>query len=64
MHLYETGIAIYFCEVFQCYAFPQCHNIWMNKLFSGSLLFSGLALLNWFTKSSRFEEGFKVNELL
>ena len=39
-----------------------CHNIWMNKLF-GLLLFSGVALLNWFTKGSRFE-GLNDNELL
>ena len=32
--------------------------------FSGSLPFSGLALLNWFTKSSKFEEDFNDNELL
>ena len=30
----------------------------------GSALFSWLALLNWFTKSSKFEEGFNANELL
>ena len=32
-------------------------------IFSGSLPFSGVALLNWFTKSSKFEEGFNNNEL-
>ena len=37
MHLFETEAVIYFCEVFQCYAFPQCHNSWMNKLFLGRL---------------------------
>ena len=56
---------IYFCEVFQYYVFHQCHNIWIDKaIFSGSLSFSGVALLNWFTKSSNFEEGFNDNELL
>ena len=35
-----------------------------EQTFSGLLLFSGVALLNWFTKSSRFEEGFNDNELL
>ena len=25
MDLYEVGTAIYFCEVFQCYALPQCN---------------------------------------
>ena len=35
-----------------------------KEIFSGSLLFSGVALLNWFTKSSKFEEGFNDNELL
>ena len=35
-----------------------------EQTFSGSLVFSGVALLNWFTKSSRFEEGFNDNELL
>ena len=35
-----------------------------EQTFSGSLLISGVALLNWFTKSSRFEEGFNDNELL
>ena len=34
------------------------------KTLSGLLLFSGVALLNWFTKSSRFEEGFNDNEAL
>ena len=61
MHLYGIGIVIYFCEIFQCCAFPK---IWMKKFFSGSLLFSRIALLNWFTKSSKFEEGFDDNELL
>ena len=32
--------------------------------FSGSLPFSGVELINWFTKSSNFEEGFNGNELL
>ena len=32
--------------------------------FSGSLLFSGIALLNWFTKSSTFGEDFNDNEML
>ena len=53
MRLYGIGKAIYFYEVFQCYAFHQ-----------GSLPFSEVALLNWFTKSSSFEEGFNDNELL
>ena len=35
-----------------------------EQTFSGSLLFSGVALLNRFTKSSRFEEGFNDNKLL
>ena len=34
-----------------------------EEIFSGSLLFSGVALLNWFTKSSKFNEGFNDNEL-
>ena len=34
-----------------------------EAIFSGSS-FSGVALLNWFTKSSNFEEGFNDNELL
>ena len=34
-----------------------------EAIFSGSLLFSGVALLNWFTKSSNFK-GFNDNELL
>ena len=41
MHLYETGIANYFRQVFQCYAFPQYHNIWMNKRFHGRYCFQG-----------------------
>ena len=61
--IYMTGIAVYYCEVLQCYAFPQCHDIQMKKFFSGSLLFSVVALLNWFTKSSKFEDGFNDNEL-
>ena len=64
MHLCGIGKVIYFCEVFQCYTFHQCHNIWRKAVFSGSLPFSGVALLNWFTKSSNFEEGFNDNELL
>ena len=51
MCLNGIGIAIYSCEVFQCYAFPQCYNTWA-------------ALLNWCTKSSKFEEDFNDNELL
>ena len=34
-----------------------------EQMFSGALLFSGVALLNWFTKSSKYE-GFNDNELL
>ena len=64
MHLYGIGTVIYFCEVFQCYTFPQYHNIWMNNFFQGYLLFSVVALLHWFTKSSKFEEGLNDNELL
>ena len=36
---------------------------YLDEQISGSLLFSGEALLNWFTKSSRFKDGFKNNEL-
>ena len=35
-----------------------------EQTFSGSLLFSVAALLNWLTKSSKIEEGFNKNELL
>ena len=35
-----------------------------EAFFSGLLPFSGVALLNWFTKSSKFEESFNDNELL
>ena len=37
-----------------------------EQTFSGLLLFSGsgVALLNWFTKSPRFEGGFNDNKLL
>ena len=35
MDLFEVGIAVYFCEIFQCYAFPQCHNILMKTFFQG-----------------------------
>ena len=35
----------------------------LEDLFSGSLLFYGVALLNWFNKSSKFEDGFSDNEL-
>ena len=36
-----------------------------EQIFSGSLLFSGVTLLNWFTKNSRIEEGFhNDNEVL
>ena len=34
-----------------------------EEIFSGST-FSGVALFNWFTKSSKFGEGFDNNELL
>ena len=33
------------------------------EIFPGSLLFSGVAWLNWFTKSSKFG-GFNDNQLL
>ena len=32
-------------------------------IFSRSLQFSGVALLNWFTKSLKLEDGFNDNEL-
>ena len=35
-----------------------------ETIFSGSLPFSGVALLNWFTKSSKFDKGLNDNELL
>ena len=35
----------------------------MKQFFSGSLPFSGVALLNWFTKNPKFAEGFNNNEL-
>ena len=35
-----------------------------EAIFSGSLPFSGVVLLNWFTKSSNFVEGFNDNEIL
>ena len=35
-----------------------------EEIFSGSLLAFGVALLNWFTKISKFKEGFNHNELL
>ena len=38
--------------------------IFGEQTFSGLLLFSWVAFLNWFSKSSRFEEGFNDNELL
>ena len=41
MSLYGIGIVIYFCEVFQCYAFHQCHNIWMKQAFQGHYHFLG-----------------------
>ena len=64
MRLYGIGKAIYFCEVFQCYAFHQCQ-YFDEAIFSGSLPFSGVALtlLNWFTKSSKFKS-FNDKELL
>ena len=48
----------YFCEVFQCYAFPQCHIIQM-KFSPGHyillyIIYSGVALLNQLTKGSDF----------
>ena len=48
MYLYETRIAIYFRWNFTAIHF-------VNVTFSKSLLFSWVALLNWYTKSSRFE---------
>ena len=41
MRLLGIGIAIYFCEVFQCYAFPQRHNIQMTKFFQCHSYFLG-----------------------
>ena len=35
-----------------------------EEIFLGSLLFSGFTLLNWFTESSKFGVGFKINELI
>ena len=35
-----------------------------EEMLSASLLFSGVALLNWLTKSSKFGEGINNNELL
>ena len=35
----------------------------INVIFSGSLPFTGVALLNWFSKSSKFAEDFNNNEL-
>ena len=35
-----------------------------EAIFSGSLPISRVALLNWFSKSCNFEEGFNDNELL
>ena len=35
-----------------------------EQIFLGSLLFSGFTLLNWFTESSKFGVGFKINELI
>ena len=35
-----------------------------EEILSRSLLFSGVALLNWFTKISKFGEGHYNNELL
>ena len=35
-----------------------------KAVFSGSFPLSGVVLLNLFTKSSNFEEGFNDNELL
>ena len=63
MRLYRIRKAVYFCEVFQCYAFHKCHKYYDEVIFSASSPFSGVALLNWFTKNSKFEEGFNNNEL-
>ena len=41
-------------DLFQCYAFPQCNNIWMKKFLRVITI----------TKSSKFEEDFNDNELL
>ena len=38
---YGIGIVIYFCEVFQCYVFPQCRNIYMKKFFQAHYYFLG-----------------------
>ena len=35
-----------------------------EEISSVSLLLSGVALLNWFTKISQFKEGFNGNKLL
>ena len=62
IYIYGRGSAICFCQVFQCYAFSQCHR--RSLVFSSrSLVFSGLVLLKWFTKSFKFGKGFNDNEL-
>ena len=40
MNLYETGISINFCEVFQCYAFTQCQ--YLDEQTFSATLFSGV----------------------
>ena len=59
---YETGITIYFYGVFQCYRFPQCHNIWMNKFFQPIIIIFRGSIVKLIL-SSRFEV-FNDNELL
>ena len=61
MHLHGIRKVVSFCEAFQCIS--SMSSYLDEAIFSGSLLFSRVALLNWFTKSSKFEEGFNNNEL-
>ena len=63
MHLYGIRKVVYFFWGISMLCISSMSQHLDEAIFSGSLPFYGVALLNWFSKSSKFEEGFNNNEL-
>ena len=64
MYIYiEHGQRFSFVMYFNIMHFANIIIFRIEKIYAGSLLLSGVALLNWFTKSSKFGVGFNNNEL-
>ena len=61
MRLYGIGVAIYFLWGISMLCISSISYYLDEAIFSGSLPFSGVALLNWFPKNSKFAEGFNGN---